>query len=267
VIDRAQERDDELLSAWLDDELPEDQAEELASRLAREPALARRLEAMRSVDSAAVAALSSIDEQPIPERILDLLGPDADEPQQRGSATGNVVPLKRPMIARFLQAPVAIAASVALAVGFYLSTILGNGAGAPTEFGALAAGRILQDSKLYAAFDRGLSDSPVPVGGGRVAEPVLTFRSEDGAYCRQLHISGGPEPADALACRRNGNWELELLSFDPAPPRTPRTFYGPAAYRSSAALQAAIEGLIGRAPPLDAAEEAAIVENEWQQGE
>lgn len=264
MSDERQERDDELLSAYLDGELSQPQVDELTSRLAREPELAERLEAMRSVDKAAVAAFRAVDERQIPERILDLIG--EDEHSDAGEAS-NVVQIRRPAINRFIQPPVAIAASVALVAGFYLSALLGDGGAPDREVVAVYASRIPEGSDLRVVFDRNLSGESINLSDGRVAEPVLTFRGVDGNYCRQVRITGAAKSADALACRRDGNWEVELVSFDEASSAAPESPYGQASSSGgAAAMHGTIERLIGQEPPLDRTEEAEIMGKGWQGG-
>ena len=89
-----QELDDEILSACHDGELPPTEVEAVRRRLAREPELAERLEAMRYVDSAAAGALRAHDGTPVPQRILTLLE-RAEEEQSQRLESGSVVPLRR----------------------------------------------------------------------------------------------------------------------------------------------------------------------------
>jgi hypothetical protein len=266
MSDERQERDDELLSAYLDGELSQPQADELTSRLARQPELAERLEAMRSVDKAAVAAFRALDEKPIPERILDLIGEDEEGRHSVAGGARNVAQMTRPVINRFIQWPVAIAASVALIVGFYLSALLGDGSAPDREVVAVYASRIPEGSDLRLVFERNLSGATINLSDGRVAEPVLTFRGLDGNYCRQVRITEAARSADTLACRRDGNWEVELVSFGEAAAAAPESAYGQASSGEVAATRATIERLIGQDPPLDRAEEADVLGKGWQGG-
>ncbi|MGH8193968.1 MAG: hypothetical protein ACREQ8_06155 [Woeseiaceae bacterium] len=266
MSDERQELDDELLSAYLDGELSQPQADELTSRVAREPELAERLEAMRSVDKAAVAAFRAVDERQIPERILDLMGEDEEARRSDAGEASNVVQIRRPAINRFIQPPVAIAASVALVVGFYLRALLGDGGAPDREVVAVYASRIPAGSDLRVVFERNLSGESINLSDRRVAEPVLTFRGVDGNYCRQVRITGAAKSADALACRRDGNWEVEVVSFDAAASAAPESPYGQASSGGAAAMRGTIERLIGQEPPLDRTEEAEIMGKGWQGG-
>ncbi|HEX7063414.1 MAG TPA: hypothetical protein VF200_15685 [Woeseiaceae bacterium] len=252
------ERDDELLSAYLDGELASAEADELERRLALEPSLAGRLEAMRGMDRATAAVFRAIDERPMPKRVLQLLGEQAEDETPPGS---NVVPLGRGRGPRELYRPMALAASIALAAGLWLGRLL------PGETpGGDYPSRITEDSPLYTAFERTASGAALELDGGRYAEPVLTFLSGTGAWCRQLRISGGAAPVDTLACRRDGAWHVELVTFGPAAAGPAEGSYGQASAGAAPAMRAALDALRGGEPPLGAAEEQAVIGGGWPPG-
>lgn len=258
--DQGQDRDGERLSAYLDGELPRAEADQLERRLAREPALAERLEAMRALDRVAAAAFHAIDERPMPKRVLERLGDDEEEPR-----AGNVVPLRRTAApGEFFRLPVALAASIALVAGLWLGGLPGDG-GPPD--GAAYASRIAGGSALHAAFDRASGGETVELGDDRYAQPVLTFLSDGGAWCRQVRITGGPAPADTLACRRGGGWQVELITFGPAAAAPGEGAYGQASAGGTPAMRAALDELMGREPPLGPAEEADVIGRGWEGGD
>jgi anti-sigma factor RsiW len=127
MIDAQQELDDEILSACHDGELPPTEAEAVRRRLAREPDLAERLYAIRYVDGAAAGAFRALDRQPLPARTLELLHAAEAEHRERRLESTNVVPLRQPITSRrsrLFRWPAAIAASVALGVGFAAGALL-----------------------------------------------------------------------------------------------------------------------------------------------
>lgn len=250
--------DGERLSAYIDGELPRAEADELERRLAREPELSRRLQAMRTMDRATAAAFHAGDERPLPKRVLELLG-EAEEPR-----ASNVVPLRRTWPAELFRLPVALAAGVALAVGVWLGGRLDSGS---TPADGAWASRIAEGSALHAAFDRTASGDTVRLGDDRYAEPVLTFLGEDGNWCRQVRITGGPSPADTLACRRDGEWQVELTAFGPGPAAPVEGAYGQAAAGSAPAVRAALDELMGPDAPLGPAEEADLIGRKWEGGD
>ena len=254
--DRSRERDDELLSAWLDGELASAQADELERRLAREPSLADRLEAMRGMDRATAAVLRAIDERPMPKRVLELIGEEAEGETPPGS---KVVPLGRGRGRGGLFRPMALAASIALAAGLWLGRLL------PDDVpDAYYASRIAEGSPLYTAFERAPSGATIELDDERYAEPVLTFLSGTGTWCRQMRITGGAEPSDTLACRRDGAWRVELVTFGPAAAGPGEGAYGLASGGVAPAMRAALDELMGEEPPLGATEEQAVIDGGWE---
>lgn len=259
MSDGIEDRDDELLSAYIDGELPRAEADELERRLGREPALTARLEALRAMDRATAAAFHAVDEQPLPARVLELLGEVEEEPR-----ASNVVPLRRAGGPReFFRLPVALAASIALVAGLWLGGLLDE-SGAPD--GAAYASRIAEGSALYAAFEQTASGDTIELGGDRYAEPVLTFLSDGGAWCRQVRITGGPSQGDTLACRRDGEWQVELVAFGPPAAAPGDGAYGQASAGGTPAVRAALQALAGREPPLGPAAEAEVIGRGWENG-
>lgn len=260
MSDVGQDRDDELLSAYLDGEIPRAEAVELERRLAREQVLSERLEALRAMNHAAAEAFRMFDERPMPKRVLELLG----ENETEGEAD-NVAPFRHlPRLGRFFQLPVVLAASIALAAGLWLGGLSGK---REAPDGAAYKQHIPEGSALHAAFDRVASGEVIELGGDRRAAPLLTFRSDSGAWCRQVRITGGAAPADTLACRRNGAWAVELVTFGPATRAPGEAPYGQASGGGTPAMRAALDDLIGREPPLGRAEEADVIGQGWPVGD
>ncbi|MEQ9563895.1 MAG: hypothetical protein RLN69_15350, partial [Woeseiaceae bacterium] len=131
--------DDIALSAYLDGELPQDQADRLSERLAREPLLAGRLEAMRATDEATRKLYATLDDLPMPQGVLDLLSAPA-------AAPSNVVPFPMRVAKQFWQAPVAIAASVALLAGFLVHDLLLEPS---SRVDAIVAGEVANGTELH----------------------------------------------------------------------------------------------------------------------
>lgn len=250
------ERDDELLSAYLDDELPQDDADALTERLAREPALMQRLQALRAADDEARAMFSRIDEEPLPQAILDMLQ-DSDTTTHEKD---NVVPFPQRIARQLLQAPVAIAASVALAAGFLADRMLLEGPADAQGIEALVAQQIAPDSEVYELLENGVSTATLVLQDGSEARLLLTFQDQDGDWCRQLSVAQDARQLQALACRRNGQWQSEALAFG----ETASGNYQQASAQTPAAINAAIDRVIGGNQPLDVSAEAALVERGWK---
>lgn len=249
--------DDTLLSAYLDGELADDEADRITERLAREPALMRRLEAMQSADAATRQAFETLDEQPMPAAVLDMLGASA------GKSPGNVVPFPQRVVRNFAQLPVALAASVALVAGFLVSNVLRD---APTDpYGITPAGVVAAGSDLHELLEHGISAEPQQFAGGATGQLVLTFEDKAGDWCRHLVVDAGEHGVQGVACRRGGTWQVEALGFGAAIDAG-----GPfrqASGTTPAAVDSAIDALIGPRDPLGADEERSLISNTWEKAE
>ena len=251
------DKDDIALSAYLDGELSDSEADRISERLAKEPALARRLEALRSGDEATRRLFGKLDELPMPRRVMELLNEEAQT-----AAGGKVVPFPARFARQFFQLPVALAASVALIAGFLVSGVLRETGNVASSFPVLASGEIAAGSALQEQLESGISKVPQASGGGIRSQLLLTFQDVSGDYCRQLQLFTDARSAQALACRRGGQWQLETLDFADGP--SPSGPYQQASGSGSAAVNAAIDALIGDNEPLDAAAESRLVENGWK---
>ena len=262
--------DDELLSAYLDGELPADREAELERRLATDPELALKLERLSEADGALRDAFAPVAAEPMPQAVVDAIGAHADKsPDARRDDTrsGTVVDLgarRRGREPGAVPWTLALAASVTLAIGGVLGYLVAPQNGAP-EAGLLAStGSVARGSDLHDMLETAPSGTTRDIAGGLTATPVLSFASRDGGYCRELAIAGADRSAAALACRRDDGWQVEALSFLAGPAQNggqPGGEFRPAG-RASSAIDAAVdERIVG--DPLDAAAEAALIDRVW----
>lgn len=254
MMERPDLDDDTLLSAYLDGELGDDEADRITERLAREPALMRRLEAMKSADDATRQAFEKLDEQPMPAAVLDMLG------ASKAERSATVVPFPQRIVRNFAQLPVALAASVALVAGFLVSNVLRE---VPTDpYGISPAGIVAAGSDLHDLLEHGISAEPQQFANGSTGQLVLTFEDKAGDYCRQLVVDGGGHGVQGVACRRGSSWQVEALSFgggaDAGGP------YRQASGTTPAAVNSAIDTLIGARDPLGVDEEKALISETWR---
>ena len=255
--------DDEQLSAYIDGELSLDATTALTARLAQEPQLLKRLEQLRKADDAQRDLYAALAEQPLPQAVVDMLSNEGAE--SKGDLAGdNIVAFPPRGPAAFLQVPVGIAASIALVVGFLVGGFQGNG-DVPGDSGLAGvstfAGTIAAESRLHQLLEAGRSGAPTDKsqpGSGRV---ILSFQSPDGDYCRQVEVAEGNGAMQALACRRNGDWQLAAASFGAS--SAPAGNYV-AATAQATVVRAAVTQLMGDREPLTPAAEAELIANGWQ---
>jgi len=253
--------DDALLSAYLDGELPAREAEALEARLAADAVLASRLAAMRAADRATRKVYARIDELPMPQHVLDLL--KEDEASGSGNTReSNVVAFPRRGIRQFVQMPVALAASVALVAGFLVSGLVSRESGTGSGVPDLYAGAIPDDSELHGLLETGQGPAIQTLASGMDGRVILTFQAEDGDYCRQFQLNAGSGSMHALACRRDGAWRMETVSY--ADSAAPGGLYQQASGAALAALDAAVEALLGDREPLDLRQESLLISNSWK---
>ncbi|MBT8100615.1 MAG: hypothetical protein KJO82_12740, partial [Gammaproteobacteria bacterium] len=150
-MDNIDTTDDEQLSAYIDGELTDAEVATLVTRLANEPALVKRLEAMRSGDQAVRAVYESLERVPLPDGVTQLLDIKDGE-----SGDDNVVTFRRRGMPRLANFGYAIAASVALVAGF-LAFRQGDVDPGLTAIDALVAGNLGPDSDIHAFLDTGVS--------------------------------------------------------------------------------------------------------------
>ena len=252
--------DDERLSAWLDGELPLDEAKRVEERLTAEPAFARRLERLRGADRKAQHVFHSIDRTPMPQGVLDLLQ-DGDVDRSQETQNAQVARL-RPRAPRFFRVPVAIAASVALVAGFLVHDLIapqrvGDDTALPTS------GLVAGDSRLYRMLETAPAGKSVELPDGGSAEVLLTFQANDGDWCRQFRLGTVASALHGLACRQPDGWQLETAIFD-GPGPSDATFQ-PAAGETPAALEAAVRARLGGREPLGRDEESRVISFGWQE--
>lgn len=248
------ETDDVLLSALLDGELSAEEAARLEQRIAREPTLRARLDALERTDKAVRDRFAGVVDEPLPQSLRELLG--ADE-----APAGNVVPLVQPVRAPSFALPMALAASVTLAIGVALGIVLAPGRQAGDTAFVADGGIIPPGSALFEVLESVPSAESSGLPGELTAMPVLTFATGNGAFCRELDLSSARGATQMLACRRDGEWRLQLASYSAG--ATTDGVYRPAS-GPSPALDAAISELIDGAP-LGAADERELIARGWAQ--
>jgi hypothetical protein len=234
----------EMLMAYADGELDAAACAKIEGAMREDPSIERRVEKFREERRLLQAAYARELDEPVPEKILAAL---------REAPPANIVDLKRrgmgsrPRTMRWRYT--ALAAGIVMAVGvgviaWQRSLMIRNVGNAELAGGALA--RALSD-RLSADADAG----EVRVG--------FSFLAKSGAYCRTFTLRGGASSA-GLACRREGQWDIEVLVPSKAP--------GEGAYRTAATemppevLRMVEAEIVGE--PLDGAGETAARAGHWQ---
>jgi negative regulator of sigma E activity len=198
---------DEQLSAFLDAELSNAEMDAIREQLLEDESLADRLAELAMVDELVAASAKQIDARPIPQTITALLQepsalkePSAiKEPSasQEQPTTAQIItfPLWK-RVQKTLQQPLAVAASVALVIGFGMSQMLNH----------------TSDSNDWPAVAKVLDVAPsglvqVAANGAEV-KPRLSFKNLNGEYCRQFELKNEQGNSENIACRKDGTWQI-----------------------------------------------------------
>lgn len=229
------EQDFELLSQYLDGELDLFSARRLEQRLAAEPALASALQQLREQDASLQAAF--VDKDRVPDRVVGLL-----------KDRGNVVALPRPSAPR----PAwhyAVAASLVAAIGLVLAPPWKT----PGDANATLAS-VLESTPSMAQGWASLED-------GSQVRPVLSFRDVQGNWCREYLATDGDSASRGVACRDQGEWQVQVLAATDLPGDSDR-FRPAGAGDSDLIARFLSERAAGIA--LSANQEAALIDRHWQ---
>ncbi len=240
---------DELLMAYADGELEVPERARVAAAVAADPELARRVAAHRALRSTLAASYSKVLDEPVPDRLASLVRAASTQ-----SNSGQVLPFRRKAVP-----PRPWLQWGSLAASFVLGALL-------WQFGSrqyLAGPVVDHNGELVAAgvLARALSSQlaaerapslPVQIG--------VSFLSKGGDYCRTFQLRGATAVA-GLACQRDAQWKLEVLTHAPGTAASPQ-YRQAASALPPAVLQAVSDSIAGAA--LDAAAEGQARAKAWR---
>lgn len=178
------DQDYELLSQYLDGELPATEAREVKQRLLAEPDLRAGFEAMKRADQRLRDALHSEPASRVPEQVQALLAVGFEQQSSSNRAGWGL----------------AIAASVLLASGILLSPWDGESEGR----GVQLAGVLETAPSRGEGWDR--------LESGERVRALLSFRSGAGHWCREYLASREDAAERGVACRVEGAWQVMVAS-------------------------------------------------------
>lgn len=281
---------DDMLMAFVDGELSDEQRIWLESVLAAEPAVRRRLEPFAVTRAALPIIFDQPMREPVPARLLDVVNNAGLQPAR--SARPAMAPPARayrlepvadeksffeklaefvmPAGPRFGPAMAyAAVLAVGIGAGWFAGTNLSPGSNTD-QFVIYERGGLTASGKLQEALNSSKAGHVLNVAGADVAfpsiKPTLTFRSMSGGYCRQYEIAGSETQRFAgYACRADDStWRIAFhtetlgggtaqISFNEQPKLTVPPL--------EAAIDRTIEG-----ESLTPGEEAQAITNGWTAG-
>jgi hypothetical protein len=232
MSDDAERLRDERLAAWLDGALPPAEAEAFAAELEADPTLAARAANWQANDRLIADAFAPIAAAPIDPALLAKLG--LAEPALPLAANDNPPWWRR----HALPLGGAIAASLAAVL-----LLIPRGAPGPQDAVSLA-------------LETTLSGQAARLADGRSLTPMLTLRAADGRWCREYRLGDSA----GLACRDGTAWKVEAEAKQAGP--APSGGIVLAGGEGGSPLDPA-HARLGTSDPLDLADEAALIQNNW----
>lgn len=231
--------DDATLLAWIDGELPADEAARVAAEVAANPELQAVAEAHRALSKRLKGSFDAVLAEPVPDRLLAAINPPSASVTDLAAvrAARATAPPRR-----WLPQFAAMAASLAIGL------LVGRAALAPKPAYLVPASDGLRAAGvLEVALNDQLAGQAGPV---RVA---ISFRDRAGRLCRSWQV----ERQEGIACRAGAGWTVTAaLARAPQPDGAYRMAGG-------APLLAVMDAMIV-GEPLDAAAEQAARQRGWR---
>jgi len=189
---------DEQLSAFLDNELDEQQMSRVRDAIAQDDTLCDRLAALSMVDHVVKTAAEQATNSPVPAHLEALCDAEQESnvasfvrcktqnADQKTVAQGSNVRWLRGM---------AMAASVALVGLLGWQQLMDGQSSGNSEWQQVAA--VLDSQTSGQAYQAGV----------QTVMPQLSFLNKDGALCRQFTVTGTERYDAMIACKLEGSWQ------------------------------------------------------------
>lgn len=241
------DRDFELLSAYIDGELAPANSAILESRLAQDPVLRTRLAELRELQSRLQNAAAALEGTPLPAHITELL-----QPQPGGIRS---LPHRLTRFRGNLRQGFAVAASLAVAAGILLAV--------PQWQGSVVGG------SDEARFTAALETLPSRATGwdtledGRRLRAVLSFPGQEGNWCREYILADDDGAIRGVACRDSGSWTTRIAVPQALLPGSDEEAYRPASAGDSGDIARFIDQHAA-GDVVGAKREAGLIARSWQ---
>jgi surface antigen len=246
---------DEQLVAWVDGELPDDEARAIASAVESDAALAARVRPFRESRRVLEDAFAAQLREPVPARLLAALA----EPVPVAARVSRMSRLKPLPQKTWLAMAASVVLAIGLAIGVGIQRPDGGGALAllPTDAESLnVALETLRGGEVLTRERDGVRVEVLPLG---------TLRTASGQWCRDFETTaqaaGGVQRSRGVACREDGRWEVQAVArLDAAPAPA-----GDDSYRAAGAGGVDVTAAVGAAERLTPEQEHARIQARWTQ--
>lgn len=245
MITELTEQDYELLSQYLDGELPAAQVQELRARLLAEPPLRAGFERIKTVNDHVTGAFKVSGVDTVPAHVVQRLQ-HATSREDKGAYQ------------RRVGWGLAVAASVLAAAGLLLNSGQNNQSG---DYIA-QAGR--HDALLSPVLEQSLSrgEGWIFLADGTSIRPLLSFPSVEGGWCREYLLTDAGSEWRGVACRSAGQWVTAVLATVESS-GTIDQYYRPAGATTSDQVSAFIDSRSADIP-VSKEQEAELIARGWQ---
>lgn len=199
---------DELLCAYLDGELTEDQRRTVEQTLADDSALAQRLEQLRGADQAFLEEIDAVSDAPMSDGLAALAA-------QLNADTGEdkVVSIsEHKSWQKRLRDHRALAACAAMLSGVLATQVTVSSLQVASNEPA-SPGVLMASSELFDVIETGASGVQVSVSGDQAATPQMTFLVEDKTPCRVVDVVDAQRAGRLVACRSENVWNVQIASY------------------------------------------------------
>lgn len=241
--------EEEKFFAWLDGELPADEAAQVEAEVAADPELSRLAEEHRAMATGLRNAFGSVEAQRVPERLQRSIESDPGEKVVGLAGARASREVRRAPSLWVQMGALAATLAVGIVTGNMLSSgFLPSGSSDPIQ---TEAGRLVASADLENALYAQLASAPVETGP-RIG---LTFRDKTGAICRTFE----DQAASGLACRESGDWRIRSVFQGAEGQSTDYRMAGGPNPRLLEEVDSIIDG-----EPFDAAQEKAAAVKGWR---
>lgn len=227
---------DETLMALADGEISGPQADRLYAQIAEDPALAARFAIFARTADLVRQAAREHPGSAVPDDLvarIRSLGEAITKPEPEKPEASRVVPFRRSSSPQWQ--PMALAASLALAVGLGTGLFLSKPASSPE-------GQVLS-AAIIAPLDSVPSGEVVALEEGRSVTIISSFADASGAFCREYEtVTSDRGGYVAVACRDDEDWTLRFAMAIAGPSEG----YAPAS--SLEALDVALDAMGAQEP-------------------
>ncbi|MEP4485458.1 MAG: hypothetical protein ABJ013_07510 [Halioglobus sp.] len=240
------DKNNELLSQYLDGELDSGQSLELKRRLLAEPELRAQFDRLQRVSTRVQTAFNQAGLDSVPHDTRALLE------HAPISASSQLASAQRRPFLSF-----AVAASIAVAAGVIMVP----------KWGAESTLNPISNSAYDVQLSQTLESTPSMSEGwaqledGRAVRPILSFKADSGTWCREFLVQQDSSAERGIACRSNNEWNIEVLAATEVPGSANE--YRPAGSSNQASVsQYMAEKAVGVAAGKE--EEAQLIATQWQ---